>query len=107
MDDLFSAPARRDERRVFTVGELNEAIEAALQSAFPSAVWVRGEVRGLKRNANRNIYFELHGASRGSVDQITVAALQWDRQKFGLEKYFDGTDPGLQIRDNLEVCVQG
>ncbi len=107
MDDLFNAPARRDERRVFTVGELNEAIEAALQSAFPSAVWVRGEVRGLKRNANRNIYFELHGASRGSVDQITVAALQWDRQKFGLEKYFDGTDPGLQIRDNLEVCVQG
>ncbi len=115
MDDLFSAVHRRDEgrgddrneRRVYTVGELNEAIEAALRNAFPAAVWVRGEVRGLKRNANRNIYFEMHGASRGSVDQITVAALQWDRQKYGLEKYFDGTDPGLQIRDNLEVCVQG
>ena len=107
MEDLFSAAARRDERRVYTVGELNEAIEAALRAGFPAAVWVRGEVRGLRRNANRHIYFELHGASRGGVDQMKVSALAWDRAKFGLEKYFDGTDPDLQVRENLEICLQG
>jgi len=105
--DLFSQPEppQQDARRVLTVGELNEAIEDALRGAFPAAVWVRGEIQRLV-NRNGNIYFELHGSDGGSVDLLQVKALKWDRAKFGLDRYFDGSDPDLRLRDSMEACLQ-
>jgi len=104
--DLFSQPESLEpKRRILTVGELNETIEYALAEAFPSAVWVRGEVQRLT-NRGGNIYFELHGSDGGGVDQIRISALKWDRQKFGLDRYFDGSDPDLRIRESMEVCLQ-
>jgi len=105
--DLFdhSPTPALDERRVLTVGELNAAIEDALRGAFPTAVWVRGEIQRLV-NRNGNIYFELHGADGGGVDQLQVKALKWDRAKFGLDRYFDGSDPDLRLRDSMEACLQ-
>ncbi len=94
-------------RRVFTVGELNRSIQAALQEAFPAAVWVRGEVQRLSRNRSGHIYFELHGEERGATLQIKVAALKWDRERFDLDRYFDGGDPDFQFREKIEVCLQG
>ncbi len=109
MRDLFSQPVpdQQPERRILTVGELNQAIETALRDAFRGAVWVRGEVQRLNRNRSGHIYFELHGADGSGIDQVRVAALKWDRDRFGLDRWFDGSDPDLCIRDNLEVCLQG
>jgi len=111
MRDLFSAvdddrPDEGAQRRVLTVGELNGCIEDALKAAFPAAVWVRGEVQRLNRNRSGHIYFELHGADGSGIDQIRVAALKWDRDRFGLERYFDGSDPVLRIQDSMEICLQ-
>lgn len=95
------------ERRIYTVGELNRAIQSALKVSFPAAVRVRGEVQRLSRNRSGHIYFELHGQENGATLQIKVAALKWDRSRFGLDRYFDGTDPDLQLQDKLEVCIEG
>ncbi len=111
MGDLFSnlnatQPDDAVGRRVLTVGELNACVEAALQAAFPAAIWVRGEVQRLNHNRSGHIYFELHGADGSGIDQIRVAALKWDRDRFGLERYFDGSDPVLRIQDSMEICLQ-
>ena len=46
------------QRRVFTVGELNAAIRAALDAEF-AEVWVSGEISGLKQAASGHYYFAL------------------------------------------------
>jgi len=46
------------ERRVYTVGELNAAIRAALDREFRD-VWVSGEISGLKLAASGHFYFTL------------------------------------------------
>ena len=46
------------ERRVLTVGELNAAVRAALDEAFPD-VWVAGEISGLKLASSGHYYFTL------------------------------------------------
>jgi len=97
-------------RRIYTVEELNQAIKVALQASFPAGVWVRGEVQRLPADAARrkHVYFELHDSSGGAAAsyQIPVSLLEWDRQRFGLGRYLDGSDPGFQLRDKLEVCLQ-
>ncbi len=97
-------------RQVLTVAELNRTIEAAVRGAFPSAVWVRGEVQGLKPGfaGRKHVYFELHdtGGSGAADFQIPAAILDWDRQRFGLARYLDGSDPDFCLRNELEVCLQ-
>ena len=107
MYDLFSA-VDKDERRVYSVSELNEEIRAVLQGGFPGAVWVRGEVQRLPADAARrkHVYFELHGTGRDAAVSIPVALLEWDRRKFGLQRYLDGSDPDFRLADKLEVCLQ-
>lgn len=46
------------ERRIFTVSELNAAVRATLESAFPD-VWVAGEISGTKLAASGHYYFTL------------------------------------------------
>ncbi len=107
MYDLFSA-VDKDERRVYSVSELNEEIRAVLQTGFPGALWVRGEVQRLPADAARrkHVYFELHGTGRAAAVSIPVALLEWDKRKYGLQRYLDGSDPDFRLADKLEVCLQ-
>jgi len=107
MNDLFSGQEQA-RRRVLTVPELNEEIRAALNEAFPAALWVRGEVQRLPADAARrkHVYFELHGTGRDAAVSIPVALLDWDRRRYGLQRYLDGSDPDFRLADKLEVCLQ-
>ena len=106
----LSLQTARSEKRVYTVEQLNKAIQAALLEAFPGSVWVRGEIQRLPADAARrkHVYFELHDTSGGGAAnfQIPVALLEWDRKTFGLGRFLDGSDPDLQLRDKLEVCLE-
>ncbi len=107
-----SAPALRPpDRHVFTVEELNQAIQTALREAFPGPVWVRGEVQRLPADAARrqHVYFELHQPAAGGAAagfQVPVAIMSWDRQRFDLGRFLDGSDPDLRLTDKLEVCLE-
>ena len=46
------------QRRIYTVGELNAAIRAALDEGFQD-IWVAGEISGLKPAASGHLYFTL------------------------------------------------
>lgn len=99
-----------EQRQVLTVRQLNEEISSAVERAFPQTVWVRGEVQRLPHDAARrqHIYFELHetGGSGAAEYQASVSLMGWDRQRYGLGRYLDGTDPDLQIANKLEVCLE-
>jgi len=101
--------AATDERRILSVRQLNESIQDALQTAFPEPVWVKGEVQRLPLDSARrkHVYFELHegGAEGAARFQIPAAILGWDRDRFGLGRYLDGSDPTFSLQDKLEVCL--
>ena len=99
-----------EDRQVLTVRQLNERVSDAVAAAFPGTLWVRGEIQRLPRDAARrqHVYFELHetGASGAAEYQIPVSLMGWDRDRFGLGRYLDGTDPDLQLADKLEACFE-
>jgi len=114
-DDIFgdqnrSGAAGGSERQVLTVRQVNEEIAAAITQAFPRAVWVRGEVQRLPQDAARrtHVYFELHetGGSGAAEYQVPVSLMGWDRQRFDLGRYLDGSDPDFQIANKIEVCLE-
>jgi exodeoxyribonuclease VII large subunit len=98
------------ERRILSVRQINEAISTAMDQAFPATVWVRGEVQRLPADAARrtHVYFELHetGGSGAAEYQIPTSLMGWDRQRFGLGRYLDGSDPDFQIANKIEVCLE-
>jgi exodeoxyribonuclease VII large subunit len=109
MDPLSTAP-QEPGKQVLTVRQVNEEISAAVERAFPHTVWVRGEVQRLPSDAARrtHVYFELHetGGSGAAEYQISTSLMGWDRQRFGLGRYLDGTDPDVQIANKMEVCLE-
>jgi len=96
-------------RRILTVRQLNETIQAALQDAFGQPLWVKGEVQRLPHDSaqRRHVYFELHdaGAQGAATYQIPAAILGWDRDRYQLGRYLDGSDPSFRLQDKLEVCL--
>jgi exodeoxyribonuclease VII large subunit len=102
-------PTAKQGRRALSVRQLNEAIQEALQHAFPEPVWVRGEVQRLPVDAARrkHVYFELHegGEEAAAKFSIPVAIMGWDRDRFGLDRYLDGSDPTFRLQEKLEVCL--
>jgi exodeoxyribonuclease VII large subunit len=99
----------REARNILGVRQLSEAIQTAVQAAFPEPVWVRGEVQRLPAGAagRKHVYFELHeGDDRGSASyQLPAAIMGWDRDRYGLGRYLDGSDPAFRLQDKLEVCL--
>jgi exodeoxyribonuclease VII large subunit len=104
---------RRDdaaERQVLSVRQVNDAISDAIDQAFPRTIWVRGEVQRFPHDAaqRKHLYFELQetGGSGAAEYQVAVALMGWDRQRYGLSRYVDGTDPDFQIANKMEVCLE-
>ncbi len=99
-----------EKRQVLSVRQVNDAISDAIGMAFPSTIWVRGEVQRFPPDAahRKHLYFELQetGGSGAAEYQIAMALMGWDRQRYGLGRYVDGTDPDFQITNKLEVCLE-
>ncbi len=98
------------QRQVLSVRQVNDAISTAIDRAFPRTIWVRGEVQRFPHDAahRKHLYFELQetGGSGAAEYQLAVALMGWDRQRFGLGRYVDGSDPDFQIANKIEVCLE-
>lgn len=114
MDDFGPLFAQPDPDEPFEEGpptwsvlELNRAIETALQQAFPSEVWLRGEIQGLARTRmRRHWYFELVEKDP-ETDQVrakvSVNLLNWNRPK--VERMMRDA-PGFELDDDVEVRIR-
>jgi len=103
-------PDGSSQKQVLSVRQVNDAISDAIDRAFPQTIWVRGEVQRFPHDAahRKHLYFELQetGGSGAAEYQLAVALMGWDRQRFGLGRYVDGTDPDFQIANKIEVCLE-
>ncbi len=61
----------QQDERILSVGELTRAIQSTLKETFP-AVWVKGELSGLKRPDSGHLYFNLKEGT-----QAVVACAMW------------------------------
>ncbi len=48
-----------DERRIFSVSELNSLCRSALENVIPGGLWLGGEIRNLKSPASGHLYFAI------------------------------------------------
>lgn len=99
-------PPRRRAPEAMGVAELNVAIQRCLSGAFPTEVWVRGEVASFRRRNSKHLHFELVERSDGRahpqarVDAV-VFAMRWRRIESQLVR------AGVTLADGMELCVRG
>ena len=95
-----------DVERTWRVGELTQRINRALASAFPTEVWLRGEVDGLREpNRNGHQYFSLceRNNRRGPLSTLPMALLDQSRRRIDREL---AAWPDFRLRNGLEVRVR-
>ena len=103
----MSQAALFEPEQTLGVGELVARVTKVVAAAFPTEVWVRGEVHGLKRpNANGHVYFELceRNNRRGPTSTLNIALFRLEHQRVQrtLADY-----PDFRLADGLEVRVRG
>lgn len=102
------SPDQDADNLTFGVRQLNETVKEALERAFPSEVWVRGEIKGFARTAGRrHRYFELVEKEEGSAQvsaSLAVALLAWDRPALEVAM---AVAPDFRLDDDIEVRVRG
>ncbi|HEV2310388.1 MAG TPA: exodeoxyribonuclease VII large subunit, partial [Acidimicrobiia bacterium] len=88
-----------------SVAELNTAIQGALVEAFPTLLWVRGEIQQLHVSRNQHTYFELvekHERGDQVRAAIRVALFRDDRAPVNREL----REAGLRLADGVEVRIR-
>lgn len=93
------------EREALGVAALAARITGALRGALPEAVWVRGEVMGVKQGRGGARYFQLVERRAGrTVATLQACVLGRDAARFDADL---GAAPALRFDDGLEVLVRG
>lgn len=95
----------------FSVPELCEAIRIALAVTLPEQVWVRGEIRDLKRPKTGHVYFELvEPVDAGQVGRAADAKLSvalFANHKFSVNGMLRRAGGGVRMTDGVEVRIRG
>ena len=87
----------------FTVSALNNFIRDVLNSGFPRAIWVCGEIQGLKEK-NRHLYFtvvEKEANGSGVVAKIDVKV--WANSRLKIDAILNKAQNPFQFKDDIEV----
>lgn len=87
--------------------ELNRQLKGAVQSAFPSGLWVRAEIAELRENRNGHCYLDLVEKDEGS-DQVVarMRAMIWSYTYRMLKPFFE-TSTGRALSNGIKVMVKG
>lgn len=92
----------------WSVGELHRAVEVILGEAFGGEIWVEGEIRNLKRSANRHVYFDL--VDSGTADEQYPAMLSvtlFSRERQIVNRFLSENGGNIRMGDGLRVRIRG
>ena len=91
----------------FSVGEVTTLVGDAVRQAFPTQVWVRGEVQNLKRSANGHTYFSLvEKAGRGDRVQARLDCVLFRDDRRAVDRALADV-PGAELGNDVDVRIRG
>jgi len=105
--DAAARPGRGEPAPTFSVSELAEAVSLALAQAFPTEVWVRGEIANLNRARSGHVYFSLiepNELGRGAAASLSVALLA-DR-KYVVNQILKRAGGAVRMTDGVEIRLR-
>ncbi len=88
-----------------TVSELNNFIRDVLNSGFPQAMWVCGEIQGYDRGRDKkHIFFELCEKEPGSTDiKARIGLVIFANRKALIEEILQKAENAFALKDDIEV----
>ena len=92
----------------YTVGELAEALRILLDGAFPTGVWVAGEIGGITRSARGAVFFDLiePGEAPGQPRaMVSVVLFSQDRDRVNAVIRRHGN--AVRMTEGVRVRIQG
>lgn len=96
--------AKNTPMQFFTVGELNKYIRDVIVSGFPSAVWVCGEIQGLRVDSKGHSYFELCENEDGSHNvKAKIKASIWNTRRVFIDSVLSRVENGFSLKDDIQV----
>lgn len=88
----------------FTVSELNKFVRDVIASGFPTAVWVCGEIQGLRVDQKGHTYFELCEQEEGSGGvKAKMKASIWNTRRMYIDSVLKKVENGFSLKDDIEV----
>ena len=97
--------------QTLTVGELAQVLRWTLDEAFPSGVWVAGEIDSISRARSGHVYFDLVERSEHAepgappVASLSVVLFQGDKERVNETIKRHGN--AIRMADGLSVRIQG
>ena len=90
----------------YTVEALNEKVRSVLESAFPSTIWLVGEISGFNKSAHRrHASFQFVQLEQSGKSVSQVSATLFERTRKMIERSLrDAGDP-FRLEDEVEVRV--
>jgi exodeoxyribonuclease VII large subunit len=94
----------------WSVSEIGEAIGLAVRRAFPDELWLRGEIRNLKRGT-RMVWFDLvepvPGADLGRPPKATLPVVLFDIERRRVNAALQRAGGAVRMEDGTEVRIRG
>jgi exodeoxyribonuclease VII large subunit len=94
-----------------SVAEIGEVLGAALRRAFPDEVWVRGEIRNLKRGSTGMVWFDLvephPGPDLGRPPLATLPVVLFDAARRRVNAQLRQAGGAVRMESGTEVRIRG
>lgn len=95
----------------WSVSEIGEAVAGALRRAFPDEVWLRGEIRNLKRGGTGTVWFDLveppPGGDLGRPALATLPVVLFDMARRRVNAQLRQAGGAVRMEDGTEVRIKG
>ena len=92
-------------RHTIRLSELNKSIKSAVSDAFPSAVWVIGEISELKVNHAGHCYMELiEKDEKTDTINARARAVIWS-SKYGILRSYFETSTSYRLEQGIKILV--
>lgn len=90
-----------------TVGALNRRLTEVVGRAFPSELWVQGQIRNLSRSARGHVYFDLvDPVESGAAPKTSIAVTLFDANRQVVNRALKRAGNAVRIDDGVEVRVR-
>lgn len=91
----------------YTVSKLNHEVRALLAGAFPSTIWLVGEISGFNKSARKRIVgFQLAEREDGGKTLSEINAVVFESTRRDLERKLAAAGEPFRLEDEVTVRVQ-